>query len=229
MTAAEYLASEPVGNADLLEMLRRGTADVLYCTRHALAMHERASGAAVLCAETEREARAALAHLPRTGLYVAHGALCARLLREETGCTGGQKCRQARYLRPVPPAPVPGVELRILDESHTDLVFEHYHMAPGRDYVAERLAAGAMTGAFLDGVLAGFIGIHEEGSIGMLEVLPAYRRRGLGYALEAGAIRRALKEGAIPYCQVIEGNTASMELQKKLGLEFSDGFVYWLF
>ena len=206
MTAAEYLASEPVGNADLLEMLRRGTADVLYCTQHALAMHERVSGAAVLCAETEREARAALAHLPRTGLYVAHGALCARLLREETGCTGGQKCRQARYLRPVPPAPV-----------------------PGRDYVAERLAAGAMTGAFLDGVLAGFIGIHEEGSIGMLEVLPAYRRRGLGYALEAGAIRRALKEGAIPYCQVIEGNTASMELQKKLGLEFSDGFVYWLF
>lgn len=148
MTAAEYLASEPVGNADLLEMLRRGTADVLYCTQHALAMHERVSGAAVLCAETEREARAALEHLPHTGLYVAHGALCARLLREETGCTGGQKCRQARYLRPVPPAPVPGVELRILDESHTDLVFEHYHMAPGRDYVAERLAAGAMTGAF---------------------------------------------------------------------------------
>ena len=84
MTAAEYLASEPVGNADLLEMLRRGTADVLYCTQHALAMHERVSGAAVLCAETEREARAALEHLPRTGLYVAHGALCARLLREET-------------------------------------------------------------------------------------------------------------------------------------------------
>ena len=71
MTAAEYLASEPVGNADLLEMLRRGTADVLYCTQHALAMHERVSGAAVLCAETEREARAALEHLPRTGLYVA--------------------------------------------------------------------------------------------------------------------------------------------------------------
>ena len=91
MTAAEYLASEPVGNADLLEMLRRGTADVLYCTQHALAMHERVSGAAVLCAETEREARAALEHLPHTGLYVAHGALCARLLREETGCTGGQK------------------------------------------------------------------------------------------------------------------------------------------
>ena len=105
MTAAEYLSGEPVRNADLLEMLRRGTADVLYCTQDALAMHEHASGAAVLCARTEQAARAALARLPRTGLYVAHGELCARLLREETGCTGGQKCHQARYLRPIRPRP----------------------------------------------------------------------------------------------------------------------------
>lgn len=55
-----------------------------------------------------------------------------------------------------------------------------------------------MTGAFLDGVLAGFIGIHEEGSIGMLEVLPAYRRRSLGYALEAGAIRPRTEGGRYP-------------------------------
>ena len=100
---------------------------------------------------------------------------------------------------------------------------------PDRDYISARLAAGAVTGAFLEGVLAGFIGTHEEGSIGMLEVLPAYRRRGLGYALEAEAIRRAMAQGAIPYCQVIEGNAASMKLQKKLGMEFSDEFVYWLF
>ena len=229
MTAAEYLSGEPVRNADLLEMLRRGTADVLYCTQDALAMHEHASGAAVLCARTEQAARAALARLPRTGLYVAHGALCARLLREETGCTDGQKCHQARYLRPQPPAPAPGVELRVLDERYTDAVFEHYHAMPDRDYISARLAAGAVTGAFLEGVLAGFIGTHEEGSIGMLEVLPAYRRRGLGYALEAEAIRRAMAQGAIPYCQVIEGNAASMKLQKKLGMEFSDEFVYWLF
>lgn len=113
-------------------------ADVLYCTQHALAMHERVSGAAVLCAETEREARAALEHLPRTGLYVAHGALCARLLREETGCTR-TKVPSGTVFAACAARARAGVELRILDESHTDLVFEHYHMAPGRDYVAERL------------------------------------------------------------------------------------------
>ena len=43
---------------------------VLYCTQHALAMHERVSGAAVLCAETEREARAALEHLPLSLIHI---------------------------------------------------------------------------------------------------------------------------------------------------------------
>ena len=38
-------------------------------------------------------------------------------------------------------------------------------------------------GAFVDGQLAGFVGEHSEGSMGMLEIFPAYRRRGLGYSL----------------------------------------------
>ena len=71
-----------------------------------------------------------------------------------------------------------------------------------------------MTGAFLDGVLAGLIGIHEEGSIGMLEVLPAYRRRGLGYALEAGAIRRALK--AVSYTHLCRGAQGRRGIQTEL-------------
>ena len=97
MTAAEYLASEPVGNADLLEMLRRGTADVLYCTQHALAMHERVSGAAVLCAETEREARAALEHLVNRVMlitlvlsFLAGGLFTLSINYEDLGYAAGE-------------------------------------------------------------------------------------------------------------------------------------------
>ncbi|MFQ7452543.1 MAG: GNAT family N-acetyltransferase [Flavonifractor plautii] len=43
-----------------------------------------------------------------------------------------------------------------------------------------------MLGAFVDGTLAGFAGFHGEGSIGLLEVLPAYRRRGLGKRRSGG-------------------------------------------
>ena len=83
-------------------------------------------------------------------------------------------------------------------------------------------------GAFVGGALAGFIGTHAEGSMGMLEIFPEYRRRGLGCALEAGLIRRLLERGEIPFCQVIEGNEASMRLQEKLGMTFSDEPVYWM-
>ena len=87
----------------------------------------------------------------------------------------------------------------------------------------------ALLGAFfLNGILAGFIGTHHEGSMGMLEIFPEYRRLGLGYALESALIRRLMEQGAIPYCQVYEGNEASLRLQRKLGLTFSDEFVYWL-
>lgn len=46
-----------------------------------------------------------------------------------------------------------------------------------------RLRAGVMLGAFLRDRPAGFIGLHEEGSMGMPEVLPEFRRMGVARAL----------------------------------------------
>ena len=86
-----------------------------------------------------------------------------------------------------------------------------------------------LLGAFVDGAPAGFVGFHDEGSIGMLEVLPEYRRRGLGEALEAGAVRLALSRGQYAFGQVETENAASLALQKKVGLELSDRELFWLF
>ena len=63
----------------------------------------------------------------------------------------------------------------------------------------------------------------------MLEVLPEYRRRGLGEALEAGAVRLALSRGQYAFGQVETENAASLALQKKVGLEISDQELFWLF
>ena len=57
------------------------------------------------------------------------------------------------------------------------------------EYVEDRLKAGVIFGAFVDGRLAGFVGEHHEGSMGMLEVVPEFRRRGIAQALEAALIR----------------------------------------
>ena len=85
------------------------------------------------------------------------------------------------------------------------------------DYIIERIEAGAVYGAFFGdntaddtiNTLAGIIGIHEEGSIGMLYVKPQYN-------------------GWIPYGQIIVGNEASMKLQESMGLHFSKSSVYWM-
>lgn len=78
------------------------------------------------------------------------------------------------------------------------------------------------------GELAGFIGMHNEGSLGMLEVLPPFRRQGVAAALEADAVNRLLQKGFTPYAHIIEGNGASIQLQEKLGLCFAREKVYWV-
>ena len=64
---------------------------------------------------------------------------------------------------------------------------------------------------------------------GALEILPEYRRKRYGFRLEAFLIRHFLEHGKLPFCQVIEGNTESMSLQKKLGMEISEQPTWWLF
>ena len=105
---------------------------------------------------------------------------------------------------------------------------EHYGLADDDGYVKERLGAGVVIGAFVDGELAGFTGIHSEGAMGMLEVFEPFRRRGIAYALEICQINRELAKGHTPYAQIFSDNEKSLALQKKTGLKISGGRVYWI-
>ena len=93
----------------------------------------------------------------------------------------------------------------------------------------EKVIERGMVGAFVDGVLAGFAGFHDEGSIGLLEVLPEYRRRGLGEALLCAAVRLALERGQYAFGQVFTDNRPSLALQRKVGMTVSEDILYWLF
>ncbi|MCD8069569.1 MAG: GNAT family N-acetyltransferase, partial [Lachnospiraceae bacterium] len=76
--------------------------------------------------------------------------------------------------------------------------------------------------------LAGFIGTHSEGALGMLQVRPRFRRRGIAAALEAYMINETLKRGEIPFGHIFEGNEASLHLQRKLGLNVTDVCLWWV-
>ena len=93
----------------------------------------------------------------------------------------------------------------------------------------ERIEAGAFIGAFDSGQLIGFAGIHGDGSAGMLYVAEEYRRKGIGGALESCIINQQLANGQTPYCQIAEGNDASIALHEKLGLYIAEQPMWWLF
>ncbi len=132
-----------------------------------------------------------------------------------------QKSESIAFLLPA------GVEIRQLELRHLDFVHAHYHTVDDLSYLRERIEEG-MFGAFFGGELAGFIGTHDERSIGMLEVLPPFRRLGLAFALEAFLVNHLLALGRTPFCQVEINNEASLALQRKLGFTLSDAVVYWL-
>lgn len=120
------------------------------------------------------------------------------------------------YEKSEPPCPVTA-DIRPLTQEHAALAASVYHDGDGA-YIRNRIEHGALFGVFESDALAGFAGFHDDGSMGMLEILPPFRRRGYAAQLEAFLIAAALKEGRTPYCHVVDGNEASLHLQRKMGL-----------
>nr|WP_304442847.1 GNAT family N-acetyltransferase [uncultured Acetatifactor sp.] len=85
-----------------------------------------------------------------------------------------------------------------------------------------------MYGAFLEGRQVGFVGTHDEGSLGMLFVEEPFRGRGIGASLEAYVVNRMLERGQTPYGHVAVGNAASERLQERLGFYKAEKTFWWL-
>ncbi len=212
--------------ADLVCQLTVPDVRILYASTDGAAV--RIPGCDMLAATTPESAARLLAFVAGDRDVVLHESFLLPALRAQ-GFICDLVCRQAVYARRAAvAAELPdGVTIREMTMEELPFVVEHYHMPVGEEYLAERMRAG-MLGIYVCGACAGFIGTHMERSMGMLEILPAYRRAGLAYLLEGAMIDRILARGETPYCQVQEENEASLRLQHKLGLSMAEGRVYWM-
>lgn len=147
----------------------------------------------------------------------------------ELGFTQDLVCHSCLYERTAPveltlPA---GVEIRRLTHDWAGFVLEHYSHADGdADYVANRVDNG-MWGLFERDGIAGFIGVHNSGEMGLLEILPPFRRKGYARLLEAYLINVRLRDGLMVYCDVETKNEPSLKLQRGLGMTISDKSNAW--
>jgi len=228
----EYLERDTLANIDMIGLLPLPAADVLAANENGVLI--RHSMLYLLAAEPGK----AGGFLPRMTQGLQAGIERQIIVRsdelipaltQDYGFVVTMECCHAVYpsKEPIPYSLPEGCEIRLLDLSYLDFVHAHYHMVDDVAYLRERLEAG-MFGVFVGGEIAGFVGTHEEQTMGLLEILPEYRRLGLAYALEAHLINHLLSIGQTPFCQVAIHNEPSLRLQRKLGLTISDTVVYWL-
>ncbi len=233
----DIFSRDPVRYVDMTEAVRRGIGAVLHASPSAALVGIPSPDCPgvfdsylMSCADMDA-AHLLCGLLPGRGnsLIAAHEDFYLPLLQERFGLgffLEGASF-QAAYLGGPCPIPDSPLALRQLAVDDLPQVADNYKLE-GEDYLRSLLERGQLFGGFLNDAMVGFAGRHAEGSIGLLEIFPPYRRRGFATVLERYMINQELVLGHIPFGQVLTDNAPSLALQRSLGMTLSEGTLYWL-
>ena len=226
--AREYLERDPLLYMDMLGPLDRGMVEVVSLREDGLLLYNGPGEAFMLAADSLEAGKALCAGVEAMEIATAHDGETGAFLRDQYHLPDLRGCTQAAYLEKEPLPVPPGFEICPLGEEFFSLILENYHSFTDPEYIHKRIAAGVMHGACQTGELLGFIGMHAEGSVGMLEVLPQHRRKGAATALMAFMTGFCLERGWVPFSQIFHGNEASLALHRRLGWALSQRPLYWV-
>lgn len=224
--AIDYLQRDEAMNIDMLEPIRRGHAKLVYTGDDGVLLIETKGNVPMISTEDEIVAEKILPMVRGTDILVVHHphefAPAKKILHFE----GRESCYQASFpdktLYPI------WGDIRPLDESYLSTFVAHYGLAHGDEEYGKELLANGVYGQFIDGELAGFIGTHIEGAVGMLEVFEAFRRQGIGENLLKFMLNFWHEQGYTPFGQIFASNEKSLNLQRKLGAVFSAPTLCWV-
>ncbi|MEA4920570.1 MAG: GNAT family N-acetyltransferase [Clostridiaceae bacterium] len=225
--AVKHLSDNLLSNIDMIEPLKRGMADILYADDDGVILFERNSQACMISMHEIEKCKSIL-DLKKYRLFAVHDENIAKWIWDNGNFSNKLVVYQAAYNK-MAKIHIEDNNISPLSYDNIDLVCRHYTSINDRKYIEKLIDRHQLWGIFEDGALAGFIGEHLEGSMGLLEVLPEYRRKGYGFILEAFMINRFLKLNMTPFCQVVTNNTASLALQQKIGMDISSQTTIWIF
>ena len=225
--AALAFLDDKVFYADMIDLVQRDAADILQAGPDGVLLRT-GTGTCLLASANEATARRLLTLVDDCRLLVAHSPFELPLAEAMFGLNRRTTCLSSAYVGPAL-APVSHSDLRIepLTLAWQPVVSANYAM-DGPDYHRSRIEAGQMWGAFRGDDLTGFIGLHEEGAMGLLVVLEPYRRQGIARYLLTHLTNDVLSRGLTPYDHIIVGNAASAALQAGLGFTISSRTLAWI-
>lgn len=217
-------------NPGIDKVLKRGTAEILERDADGIFLLDTVSDAYMIAStDTDKAVQWILKHSYRDyRLFAAAGDFIADFIKERLAFQNVLKCRQMVYSGKKIELPQCALTTKPAFAEDLDFILAHYNIL-SREELLKIILRGKLILGELDGKRVGFVGEHLEGSLGILYILPEYRKRGFGAYLEKYQMNEMLKEGYIPFGQVEEGNRKSLNLQKKLGFTECSEFVYWFF
>ncbi|HEY8390378.1 MAG TPA: GNAT family N-acetyltransferase [Clostridia bacterium] len=227
--ALEYLNKNQLLHADMIDCINNNQAKIVYANNDGVVIYNLEGRVYCISLEKDADIESILALCKRNRCSVIHQDFYYPLIKEKFKFKHKKECYQVVYTKPFPPQNQYDFEIKPLTLDYVNFVFDNYSNRSSIRYITDRIKSNSMFGAFSGNDIMGFIGVHDEGSMGMLEVMPEYRKKGVGYALEAFLISERLKNGHIPYAHIFTSNIASCNLQKKLGMEFADQIISWVF
>ncbi|MDD4079964.1 MAG: GNAT family N-acetyltransferase [Eubacteriales bacterium] len=225
--ALRFLNEKPLLRVAALAAFDREGAEILDIKEDGALLRDAQSGIVFLCADSDETAEAMLFSLPDCDIMTNERTALDGPISARYGFTWRTPVNNTVYESDVPVPVDPGFILRPLTMDEYPLVREHYQLLDGEG-LAEHVARGDIMGGYTGDDLVGFIGRHDEGSLGMLYVFPWQRRKGYAWQMEGHMINRVLALGERVFGQVILGNESSLALQRKIGMTISEDAVSWL-
>ena len=209
-------------------VLQRGTGEVIAAMDNALLVRDNVSGAYFLACEDQA---AGIALLDRyigsdCRLLMVSDYAVGQTAFERYGFSEKLECYQFAYYGEKPIIDT-RLFIRAAEEQDLTMLTGHYRMISPEE-LEEVVRRKSILLGYYEGQPVGFIGEHLEGSMGILYVLPEYRRRGFGTALQNCLIAKTMDEGFVPFGQVEKGNRKSLRLQEKIGMTGSDDRIVWM-
>jgi len=213
----------------MISPIKRGTAEIIYAESDGVFIKETKSGVYMLTVSDFDKGKTLVDKIGKPAHICIYQKDIADYFYKKHGYKKCAKNVQAVYTQ------LDYVEmsshvlnLEALTLAHLDLVYKHFSDYLKYDYIKRHLLHGAIWGGFLDSELCGFVGIHEEGAIGMIKVLENFRGRGYASELTGCIVNIQLDKREIPFSQIEHDNEASIGLHKKLGFEVSTDVYYRL-
>lgn len=224
--AQQVFSQAPIWHMDMSEALKRGQGQVVYAQGNTVLMQEKdEAGFYRLTTDSADHGLAAFAGQPAPFLVVMRGNGVEEIA-QKLEFSLDKPCCQGAYLGTEKlDWHLEGLEIGVMQAEEIPLAEKVYEAG---DYIRELAEKQQVFSARLNGAFAGFIGFHGDGSTGLLEVLPEFRRRGIGQCLEKYMVNLCLERGWTNYGHIYTDNAASFALQESLGLTVDrEHVLYW--